>query len=111
MQVNPVLRDSKFTKHIFVCVNERANDNPSCGEAHGLALVEAFKTLVNAKKMNVSVRAQKAGCIDVCNFGPSLVVYPEGIFYGKVTLEDVAEIFEKHICNDQPVQRLKLTFK
>lgn len=104
-------RNLKFKKHIFICVNERENGKPSCGEAHGMALIDAFKGLINASKMNVEVRAQKAGCIDVCNFGPSLVVYPEGIFYGKVTLNDVSEIFENHICNDQPVERLKLTFK
>jgi (2Fe-2S) ferredoxin len=56
------------------------------------------------------VRAQKAGCFDVCAFGPAVVVYPEGVFYGNVQLSDVNEIFEEHIVNNRPVERLKLNF-
>ncbi|TAH24840.1 MAG: (2Fe-2S) ferredoxin domain-containing protein [Cytophagales bacterium] len=100
----------KFKKHIFICINKRTNGNKSCGEAHGMALVDAFKTLINSKKINAEVRAQKAGCLDVCEFGPSIVVYPEGIFYKQIGIEDVQEIFESHICNNQPVERLKISF-
>jgi (2Fe-2S) ferredoxin len=100
----------KFEKHIFICTNERFNGNASCGESKGLALVDAFKALVNAHKLNVSVRAQKAGCLDVCAHGPALVVYPEGIFYGKIELSDVQEIFSEHIQQGKPVERLRLKF-
>jgi (2Fe-2S) ferredoxin len=100
----------KYKKHVFVCINERENNNNSCGEVHGMALVNAFKELIKEKKINAEVRAQKAGCFDVCNFGPAVVVYPEGIFYGNVQLEDVNEIFEDHLLNNRPVQRLKLNF-
>jgi (2Fe-2S) ferredoxin len=53
---------------------------------------------------------QKTGCLDVCAFGHALVVYPEGVFYGKVELSDVEEIIESHLINDVPVERLKLNF-
>lgn len=52
------------------------------------------------------MRAQKAGCLETCELGPSVVVYPEGIFYGKVQLEDVEEIVNEHILNNRVVERL-----
>jgi (2Fe-2S) ferredoxin len=75
-----------------------------------MELVEAFKSLVKEHKINTEVRAQKAGCFDVCNFGPAVVVYPEGIFYGNVQPGDAKEIFEEHIQNNRPVERLILKF-
>jgi (2Fe-2S) ferredoxin len=101
----------KFKKHIFVCTNQKEAPKKCCGESNGMALVEAFKQEITSRQLQTEVRAQKSGCLDVCGFGPSVVVYPDGIFYGKVTLDDVAEIVESHICNNIPVERLKLNFK
>ena len=99
----------KFDKHIFICTNQRTGaEKKSCGEVHGLELVAAFKKGLNDKALPIKVRAQKSGCLDVCLYGPTLVVYPEGIFYVGVTLSDVDEIIEEHIINDRPVQRLVL---
>ncbi len=99
----------KFKKHIFICTNQREGKE-SCGEAAGMKLVELFKKAILERKLNTEVRAQRAGCIDVCEFGPALVVYPEGVFYGKVTEADVTEIVESHIKNNVPVERLRLKF-
>ena len=99
----------KFDKHIFICTNQRTGtDKKSCGEAHGLELVAAFKKALNDKALPIKVRAQKSGCLDVCNYGPTLVVYPDGVFYVGVTLADVNEIIEEHIIHGRPVQRLVL---
>lgn len=73
-----------------------------------MVLVDLFKEKLKENGLNRTMRAQKAGCLDVCAFGPGMVVYPEGIFYGNVTPEDVDEIFESHILNDKPVERLIL---
>jgi (2Fe-2S) ferredoxin len=100
----------KFKKHIFICTNQKPEPKKSCGEAHGLALVEAFKSALKERDLQIEIRAQKTGCLDICGFGPSLVVYPEGVFYGKVQLEDVAEIVESHLVNNIVVERLKLAF-
>jgi (2Fe-2S) ferredoxin len=102
----------KYKKHIFICINQRpAGERQSCGEAHGMELVEAFKSRIKRDKLNMDVRAQKTGCLDICELGPSIVVYPEGVFYGKVDIADVEEIYQSHIINDMPVERLRLTFK
>lgn len=98
----------KYKKHIFICINERTDGRKSCGESHGMALVNAFKERINKDRINAEVRAQKAGCFDVCEFGPAIVVYPEGVFYGNIALEDVEEIYQSHIKNDVPVKRLMI---
>ncbi len=101
----------KFIKHIFICINERKDSNrKSCGEAHGMELVHAFKKLVKENNLKTTVRAQRAGCLDACDFGPSVVIYPEGIFYGNVQLADVNEIFSQHVLNNKPVDRLIINF-
>lgn len=101
----------KYSKHIFICTNEREDKSRrSCGEQTGLDLVQAFKKSIKTEKLAVEIRAQRSGCLDVCDFGPALVVYPEGVFYGHVKLSDVDEIVEEHIKNDRPVERLRLHF-
>lgn len=102
----------KFQKHIFVCINEREEGAPrqSCGKAHGTEITERFKELIKSHKLRVKVRAQRSSCFDVCEKGPMMVVYPEGIFYGSVQLSDVEEIFEQHILNNKVVERLQLKF-
>jgi (2Fe-2S) ferredoxin len=103
------MRELKFDKHIFICTNERApGEKQSCGEQHGMALVVAFKKAIKDRKLSIKVRAQRAGCLDICVYGPTLVVYPEGIFYVGVALSDVEEIVESHIVNNKPVERLRL---
>jgi (2Fe-2S) ferredoxin len=100
----------KFKKHVFICTNDKEAPKKSCGSIHGMELVEAFKTSIKEKGLHLDIRAQKSGCLDICAFGPSMVVYPEGVWYGNVQLSDVEEIVENHLVNDQPVDRLKLEF-
>lgn len=69
-------------------------------------LVSVFKKILKEQGLNVKIRAQKAGCLDACEHGPSMVVYPEGVFYGGVTEKDVQEIIDEHLINDRPVKRL-----
>lgn len=101
----------RFQKHIFICTNQRApGEKKSCGEGHGLELVKVFKKLIKDKNLNTVIRAQKSGCLDACEFGPALVVYPEGIFYGSVEISDVEEIVNEHLANNRPVERLIIDF-
>lgn len=100
----------KYQKHVFICTNQKDAGKKCCGGEHGAALVEAFKTSLKDRNLQVEIRAQKAGCLDVCGKGPALVVYPEGVFYGNVQLTDVEEIVESHLVNNQTVERLALAF-
>ncbi len=102
-----------YDKHIFICTNQRAEGatRKSCGEAHGLEIVDSFKKILKEKQLAIKVRAQKAGCLDICDYGQTLVVYPEGVFYVGVTLGDVEEIINEHIINNRVVTRLLLETK
>ena len=101
-----------YQKHIFVCTNQRPEGaRVCCGEAHGTELVAAFKKEIRDRNLPCSARAQKTGCFDLCEKGPMVVIYPEGIFYGKVQLADVPEIVEKHLMEGNPVERLRIQTK
>ena len=102
----------KFKKHIFICTNQRApGEKKSCGENCGLELVKEFKKLMKEKNLLSTMRAQKTGCLDACEYGPTVVVYPEGTYYGGVTPADVAEIVNEHLVNDRLVERLIINFE
>jgi (2Fe-2S) ferredoxin len=96
----------KYTTHVFVCTNDKEAPKKCCGSERGMELVNAFKEGLKAKGLDIEIRAQRAGCLDTCGKGPSVVVYPEGVFYGFVTPEDVTEIIEKHLVGNEPVERL-----
>ncbi len=97
-----------FVRHVFVCTNERAPDNPrgSCKQRGGEAVRDAFKKQLGAAGVGKAVRANAAGCLDQCDLGVAVVVYPEQVWYGGVTLADVPEIIEEHIIGGRPVTRL-----
>ncbi|HWR34501.1 MAG TPA: (2Fe-2S) ferredoxin domain-containing protein [Clostridia bacterium] len=101
----------KFEKHIFVCTNQRSADHPrgSCDPGNTGDLHRKFKAAVAQRGLKATVRANKSGCLDQCEHGPTVVVYPEAVWYGKVTTEDVNEIVESHIVGGCPVARLMLS--
>jgi (2Fe-2S) ferredoxin len=101
----------RFERHVFICTNQRVEGTrPSCGEECGLALVKEFKKAIKDKGIAVKVRAQRTGCLDACEHGPAMVVYPEGVFYGNVQLEDVDSIVESHLVNGKPVDAKIIRF-
>ena len=97
-----------FQRHIFVCTNERSPDDPrgSCSKLGSEALHAQFKQ--EAKRLNLKdiVRANKAGCLDHCAQGPSVVIYPEGVWYSVKSAFDVTEIMERHVMKGEVVTRL-----
>ena len=101
---------ASFQRHLFICVNERTREDPRgcCSERGSLELAAAFKSKLYERGLKRIVRANKAGCLDQCAQGATVVVYPEGIWYGHVTVDDVDEIIEEHIIAGRPVQRLTI---
>ncbi len=98
-----------YKKHIFICTNQRPpGARVSCGEEHGSALTAEFKKIMKNKGLTIDMRAQRTGCCELCEHGPIVVVYPEGVFYGKVQLGDVEEIIHEHLENDRIVERLRI---
>jgi (2Fe-2S) ferredoxin len=69
---------------------------------------EHFKAEVRRRGLKARVRANQCGCLDACELGPTIVVYPDQVWYGGVTLEDVDEIIERHFVGGEPVERLRI---
>ncbi len=99
---------AKFQRHVFICTNQRTAEDPrGCCRARGSEEVaEAFKKELHARGLKRVVRANKAGCLDQCEHGVTVVVYPDAVWYGRVTAADVAEIVDSHVVGGKPVARL-----
>lgn len=99
-----------FERHVFVCTNARPADHPRgcCAARHGNAIRDALKAEIDRRGLKKQVRINQAGCLDQCEHGATIVVYPEAIWYGFVTPDDVAEIVEQHLVGGRPVERLRL---
>jgi (2Fe-2S) ferredoxin len=99
-----------FRAHVFVCCNRRPDGHRrgSCAARGSEALRDYLKA--RAKELGLGgVRVNAAGCLDRCEFGPTMVIYPEGIWYSPRTKEDVDEILQAHLVAGGRVPRLMLT--
>ena len=90
-------------------MNQREEGHPRgcCDPAGQGELQRLFKVKLAQRGMEL-VRANKSGCLDQCELGPTVVVYPEAIWYGNVQPQDVDEIVESHIVNGRVVERLRI---
>jgi (2Fe-2S) ferredoxin len=101
----------KFEKHLFICCNQREAGHPRgcCDPAGQAQLQYLFKQKLALRGFKKRVRANMSGCLDQCEHGPTVVVYPDAVWYGHVTPNDVEEIIESHIVNGKPVERLLIS--
>ena len=102
---------SHFHKHVFFCTNQREDGEDCCGN-HGAKKMRAYAK-DKIKELGIStnknrIRINSAGCMDRCDDGPVLVVYPEGVWYTYVDESDIDEIIEEHLKNGRVVERLKI---
>jgi (2Fe-2S) ferredoxin len=99
----------RFDHHIFVCENVRPADSPrGCCATKGSPQVRAkFKEEVERRGLKGLVRANMAGCLDQCAHGVTVVIYPEQIWYGHVTVADVPEILDA-LSAGRVVERLRI---
>jgi len=97
-------------RHVFICVNERDPGNPKgcCATRGSQEVASRLKELAHAAGLKGRIRINTAGCLDQCGMGVTLVIYPEAVWYGRVTLEDADEIFREHVLEGRPVERLRI---
>ena len=101
---------SYYQRHVFFCCNQREAPEKCCNEFDATALSAYAKSRVKALGLAGAgkVRVNKAGCLDRCEEGPVIVVYPEAVWYTYVDQSDIDEIVESHLRDGQPVARLRL---
>lgn len=101
-----------YAKHLFFCTNQRPEgaERPSCAQCGSPQLRAWAKARI--KQLGLAgpgrIRVNTSGCLDRCELGPALVVYPEGVWYTYVDEQDLEEIIQSHLVGGQPVQRLML---
>ncbi|MCC7443118.1 MAG: (2Fe-2S) ferredoxin domain-containing protein [Bdellovibrionales bacterium] len=103
----------RLERHVFVCANERPPGTPrsSCKGRGCEAVLDALKQEAAAAGLAGAVRVQKSGCLDTCEYGTTVTVYPEGVWYGRVTPADAAELVKSHLVEGRPVERLRIPGK
>jgi (2Fe-2S) ferredoxin len=99
---------SKFQRHFFVCINERPSGGKgSCAPAGSREVLFALQEgLASHPELWSTVTVTPCGCLGPCLEGPSIVVYPEGVWYARVQKSDAPEIVREHMLGGRPVERL-----
>ena len=99
-----------FERHVFVCTNTREEGHPRgcCAAKESPKIRELLKAEIEKRGLKRQVRINQAGCLDQCEHGVTIVVYPEAVWYGFVKPEDVSEIVEQHLVGGRAVERLRL---
>jgi (2Fe-2S) ferredoxin len=97
----------KYEFHLFICQNQRPD-----GGMRGCCMAKGAERLLNYAKSRIkelgipSARVSKAGCLNECERGVALVIYPEGVWYTISSEQDIEEIIQSHIINKQPLAKL-----
>jgi len=87
-----------YKRMIFVCLNaSHDGDRPVCAEGHSEEVLKALKEEVKKRGLKGKVRALKSGCMDLCEKGPNVMIFPEGTLHSGVTPQDVPSLIEKYL--------------
>jgi (2Fe-2S) ferredoxin len=101
---------SYYAKHVFFCCNQRDGGRVCCNDKGASEIRDYAKRRV--KELDLAgegkIRINQAGCLDRCEEGPCIVVYPEAVWYTYVDRADVDEIIEEHFKHGRVVERLKM---
>lgn len=95
-----------FRFHLFVCTQQKPEGVPSCPASGSLAVLEGLDREMKKCGLSPDVQLTTCGCMGLCDEGPVMVVYPEGVWYRHVQSSDVSEIVDAHLLHHKPVNRL-----
>ena len=101
---------SYYERHVFFCCNQRQQGEQCCNNCGAHKMRDYAKARVKELKLSGpgKVRINQAGCLDRCKDGPTMVVYPEAVWYTYVDQDDIDEIINEHLVNGRVVERLKI---
>jgi Ferredoxin len=97
-------------KHVFVCTQSRPQGHPrgSCSASGCAEVMNEFMNQIQARNLFDKIGLTNTGCMGPCMLGPSVLVYPEGVMYGRVGKQDVSIIIEQHLLGSEPVVALQV---
>ncbi len=95
-----------FRYHVYVCDQKKPEGVPCCSARGSGAVIEALRKEIASRGLTDAVQVTVCGSLGLCEHGPNLVVYPEGVWYSCVAPEDVPEIVCSHFADGNPVERL-----
>nr|VFK78776.1 MAG: (2Fe-2S) ferredoxin [Candidatus Kentron sp. SD] len=97
-------------KHVFICSQSRPADHPkgSCANRGCEEVLMQFQQEFQTRNLWENFSLASTSCLGACQFGPTVLVYPDGVMYGKVTGPDVKTIIEQHLLGDKPVTELRV---
>ena len=98
-----------FRHHVFACDQRKPEGLPCCAAHGSQAVIEALRREISTRGLADSVLLTPCASLGLCEHGPNLVVYPEGVWYSRVTPADVPEVVASHLQNGRPVERLMRT--
>lgn len=95
--------------HIFVCTSSRltGQNQGYCHQNGGLEIIAAFNEEITDRELDGEVMLSNTGCFGICAMGPVVMIYPQQVWYQKVTPDDVAEIMDA-LEEGEVVERLAL---
>ena len=101
---------SYYQRHVFFCLNERDDGSACCANHNSAAMQKHAKARIKELDLNGEgkVRINKSGCLDRCQEGPCVVVYPDGVWYTYVDTHDIDEIVDRHLVKGEIVDRLRI---
>ncbi len=95
-----------FRYHVYACQQEKPGSAPCCSGRGSAAVLDSLRKEIAAKGLLDVVQVTTCGSLGMCERGPNMVVYPEGVWYSGVQVADVPEIVREHFQNHRPVARL-----
>jgi (2Fe-2S) ferredoxin/predicted O-methyltransferase YrrM len=95
-----------FRFHVFVCNQSKPEGVPCCSAWAAGTVLEALDREIKTRGLEYEVQVTTCGSLGLCEHGPNMVVYPEGVWYSGVRPGDVAEIMQSHFQEGAPVERL-----
>ncbi len=100
---------SKPEKHVLICSHSRPADDPkgSCIARNSQSIIDTFASEFGARELWGRFKVSTTSCLGACMYGPTVVIYPDGVMYQKVKESDVATIIDEHLLGGKPVKNLE----
>lgn len=95
-----------FKYHVFVCTQPKPDGHTGCCSLGSERVLEALRVELAKANLSDEVQVTTCGSLGLCERGPNLIVYPEGAWYSRVQVNDVAELVREHLVHGRPVARL-----